>query len=57
MLKYSVLGAGAGGASMAVILKSQGYPVKLYDKNSALIEQLNALPAITLTGKSGSHHG
>lgn len=51
MLKYSVLGAGAGGASMAVILKSQGYPVKLYDKNSALIEQLNALPAITLTGK------
>lgn len=50
-LKFSVLGAGAGGQSMAAILSSQGYSVKLYDNNSSKIETLKQRGSIQLSGK------
>ena len=31
MLKFAIIGAGAGGQSMAAILTSKGYIAKLYD--------------------------
>ena len=50
-LKFAVLGAGAGGQSMAAILSSQGYEVRLYDNDKAKIARLNELGNIRVTGK------
>ena len=32
-LRFAVLGAGAGGQTMAAFLTEKGYPVRLYDHN------------------------
>ena len=37
MLKFAIIGAGAGGQSMAAILTSKGYTAKLYDGMTAEI--------------------
>lgn len=50
-LKLAVIGAGAGGQSMAAVLADKGYHVKLQDINDKLVEDLNKLDKITLTGK------
>lgn len=50
-LKFAVLGAGAGGQSMAAILSSQGHEVRLYDNDQAKIARLNELGNIQVTGK------
>ncbi len=50
-LKFAVLGAGAGGQTMAAFLSSKGYPVTLYDHDAAKIARLNELGKITVTGK------
>ncbi len=51
MLKFAVLGAGAGGQSIAAILASKGYSVRLFDKDSAKIARLKELGTIVVTGK------
>lgn len=48
---FTIIGAGAGGQSMAAILTQQGYRVRLYDINQTTIAQLNAMEAIEVTGK------
>ena len=51
-LRFAVLGAGAGGQSMAGVLSSKGYAVKLYDNNEEKLNGLHALgDTITVTGK------
>jgi len=50
-LKFSVLGAGAGGQTMAAVLSSKGFSVKLYDIDAAKIARLNELGKIIVTGK------
>lgn len=50
-LKFAVLGAGAGGQTMAAQLKSKGYFVTLYDNDAAKIARLNELGKIVVTGK------
>ena len=50
-LKFAVLGAGAGGQTMAARLKSDGYSVSLYDHDYDKIAQLNQLGKIEVTGK------
>lgn len=50
-LKFAVLGAGAGGQTMAASLASQGYYVTLYDNDAAKIARLNELGKIVVTGK------
>ena len=49
-LKFAIIGAGAGGQSMAAILTQEGYRVRLYDIDSAKIERLNELDVIRITG-------
>ncbi len=50
-MKFAVLGAGAGGQTMAAYLSSQGYYVTLYDRDAEKIARLNELGKITVTGK------
>ena len=50
-LRFAVLGAGAGGQTMAAFLAEKGYPVRLYDHNLTRIQQLQALKTIRATGK------
>ena len=50
-LRFAVLGAGAGGQTMAGVLSSRGYAVKLYDIAQAKIQRLNDLGKICVTGK------
>lgn len=50
MLKFAVIGAGAGGQSMAAILTSQGHSVKLYDIDKKKIQRLRELDAIKVSG-------
>lgn len=50
-LKFAVLGAGAGGQTMAGVLSSKGYSVKLYDIDQTKIDRLNELGKIKVTGK------
>ena len=38
MLKFAIIGAGAGGQSMAAILTSKGYIAKLYDIDKEKIQ-------------------
>ena len=50
-MNFAVLGAGAGGQSMAAILVQGGYGVKLYDNNAEKIAKLNEVGNIKVTGK------
>lgn len=50
-LKFAVIGAGAGGQTMAAYLASQNYYVTLYDHDKAKIARLNELGKIVVTGK------
>lgn len=50
-LNYAILGAGAGGQSMAAILAAKGQSVKLYDNNTEKIKVLQGLKKIVLEGK------
>lgn len=50
-LKFSILGAGAGGQTMAAVLSSSGFSVKLYDIDQEKIDRLKELGEITVTGK------
>lgn len=50
MLKFAIIGAGAGGQSMAAILTSQGHSAKLYDIDAEKISKLQTLKAIKVTG-------
>ena len=50
-LKFAVLGAGAGGQTMAAYLTSHGYSVRLYDNDKEKIAKLNELGNIRVTGK------
>ena len=50
-LRFAVLGAGAGGQTMAAFLAEKGYPVRLYDHNLTRIQQLQTLRTIRVTGK------
>jgi len=49
--KFAILGAGAGGQSMAALLVQAGFHVKLYDKNIKKIESLNTIRRIEVSGK------
>ena len=51
MLKFAIIGAGAGGQTMAAVLSSQGYSVKLQDIDSEKIRRLRELKTIRVTGK------
>ena len=50
-LDYAILGAGAGGQSMAAILAAKGQRVKLYDINAEKIARLQQLGKIVVEGK------
>lgn len=50
MLKFAIIGAGAGGQSMAAILTSKGYTAKLYDIDQEKIRRLRELKTIKVTG-------
>ena len=50
MLKFAIIGAGAGGQSMAAILASKGYGTKLYDIDQEKIHRLQELKTIKVTG-------
>lgn len=50
MLNFAVIGAGAGGQSMAAILTSKGYGVRLYDIDRDKIRRLQELKTIKVTG-------
>ena len=51
MLKFAIIGAGAGGQTMAAVLSSQGYSVKLQDIDQEKIRRLQELKTIKVTGK------
>lgn len=48
---FAIIGAGAGGQSMAAILSEKGYRVRLQDIDSKRVDILNALDSIEVTGK------
>ena len=50
-LRFAVLGAGAGGQTMASVLKDKGHYVSLYDNDTEKIARLNELGKIVVTGK------
>lgn len=49
--KFAIIGAGAGGQSMAAILSEAGYSVRLHDVNEELVAKLRELEFIEVTGK------
>lgn len=51
-LKFAVIGAGAGGTLMSIILKNKGFSVKLMDKDEEKVKILNSLDVLTATGKT-----
>ncbi|MCJ7855996.1 NAD/NADP octopine/nopaline dehydrogenase family protein [Lachnospiraceae bacterium NSJ-143] len=51
-LSFAVIGAGAGGTLMSIILKEKGYTVKLMDKDAKKVEALNGLEFLKATGKT-----
>lgn len=63
MLKFAIIGAGAGGQSMAAILTSKGYIAKLYDIDKEKIHRLQELKTIKdhrrhcLRGRTGGYYG
>ena len=50
MLKFAIIGAGAGGQSMAAILTSQGHSAKLYDIDKEKIRLLKERGTIRVSG-------
>ena len=52
MYKFSVIGTGAGGTLMSVILKSKGYMVKAMDKDPQKVEKLSSLENWKASGKT-----
>ncbi|MPM22129.1 Opine dehydrogenase [bioreactor metagenome] len=50
MLKFAIIGAGAGGQSMAAILTDKGYGVRLYDIDKEKIHRLWELKTIKVSG-------
>lgn len=50
MLRFAIIGAGAGGQSMAALLTSQGHSVRLYDIDKEKIHRLQELKTIKVTG-------
>lgn len=50
MLNFAIIGAGAGGQSMAAVLTQKGYTAKLYDIDKDKIKKLQSLDAIKVTG-------
>ena len=50
--KFSVIGAGASGTLMSIILKTKGYTVNLMDKDSDKVAQLKGCPVLKATGKT-----
>ena len=50
MLKFAIIGAGAGGQSLAAILTNKGYSAKLYDIDREKIRCLRERKTIKLTG-------
>ena len=49
-LKFAVIGAGAGGQSMAAILSEKGYSVRLHEIDKEKVDKLNSLGVIKVTG-------
>jgi len=49
-MKFAIIGAGAGGQSMAALLTSQGHSAKLYDIDKEKIRKLQERRVITVTG-------
>ncbi|HWS29024.1 MAG TPA: NAD/NADP octopine/nopaline dehydrogenase family protein [Clostridia bacterium] len=49
-MNFAIIGAGAGGQTMAAILADKGYRVKLYDVDQEKIRRLNELKKIKVTG-------
>lgn len=50
MINFAIIGAGAGGQTMAAVLTKQGHHVKLYDIDQEKIRRLNELGSIKVTG-------
>lgn len=50
-LSFAIIGAGAGGQSMAAILSEQGYRVRLHDIDTKKVDDLNRLGVIEVSGK------
>jgi opine dehydrogenase len=50
--KFSVIGAGASGTLMAIILKNKGFLVNLMDKDQAKVEALKKCDVLKATGKT-----
>lgn len=50
-IRFAVIGAGAGGTSMAVQLKCMGYEVKLMDKKQEIVNTLNNKTTLKVSGK------
>ncbi|SFP97034.1 opine dehydrogenase [Oscillibacter sp. PC13] len=50
--KFAVIGAGASGTLMSIILKTKGYSVNLMDKDTAKVETLKKLEVLKATGKT-----
>ena len=50
MLRFAIIGAGAGGQSMAAILTSKGHSAKLYDIDKEKIRRLREIRTIKVTG-------
>lgn len=51
-LKFSIIGIGASGTLMSIILKNKGYYVKAMDKDAAKVETLRSLESWRATGKT-----
>ena len=49
-LKFAVIGAGAGGQSLAAILSQDGYSIRLHEKDKNKVDILNELGVIKITG-------
>lgn len=50
-IRFSIIGAGSGGGSMAAILANEGYDVRLHDINEDTVNKLNEIGKIKVTGK------
>ncbi|MEA5083213.1 MAG: NAD/NADP octopine/nopaline dehydrogenase family protein [Lachnospiraceae bacterium] len=51
-IKFSIIGAGAGGTLMAVQLKNKGYYVNLMDKRADVIDKMKELGVLKASGKT-----
>lgn len=50
--KFAIIGAGASGTLMSIILKTKGYSVNLMDNDKAKVEILQSLDTLKATGKT-----